>query len=303
MKAGLAVGFKLRLADVAAVSRAGRPRDRVAEPERNIDLMPPSIQATPIHLDSSPRLIGFPFHSTCWCILFKRLSWGDRELQLLFDLCLSFRNEEIMFDWDHNYGGTVSYDDDCRVLGPGEEPHLSSWADNDPNDGEEYPLHLHELDRIFEQRTNDSIPTANCPTRLQRYARPTHADAFQMLTVEILQSILVRLPAPDVAAVRMVSPAVANVHLHDKFWRTRFLSGREFDFIFETQRHPHDSSFKGRWKSTYFSVRELRHLPVVAGSASCDGSSVPFSIEDNGDSSSVDMDWETASSEEVLCAR
>ncbi|KAK4118329.1 hypothetical protein N657DRAFT_651413 [Parathielavia appendiculata] len=313
-------GFRFRLADVAHVSIPRGPHGGPTESEMGIDLMPSGITSHPIRPGETPDIRGFPFHPACWYVLTKRLSPGDREVQLLFDLCLSFRNNEIMLDWGHDYGGTVGYDYDSRVLGPGEEPRLSSLAVDSRDDGGPDPLHIPELRRAFERRTTDSISATDLPAPRQGYARPADRDAFQALPVEILQSTLIYLSTPDVAAVRIASPAFANVHLHDKFWRSRFFPGQEFESVFEAQPHLHDSSFKGQWKSTYFAVRELRRSPELlnrrrvwdlasslldllfkAESASCDGSPVPFSLDDDDDDddnsslSSVDMGWKTAS--------
>ncbi len=79
-------------------------------------------------------------------------------------------------------------------------------------------------------------------------------DTFSKLPAEMLELILSYLPSPDVVRPRQASRSFARIPLLDWFWKSRFLPGRELEFIYESGDST--SSHHGRWRTLYASVKD-----------------------------------------------
>jgi len=210
--------------------------------------------------DASPVACGFPFHSACWDLMMMLCPRDQMNTQVLFELCLSFPSKGGgVLDWGHDYYGATRYPEQMIQITPGEEsgiaiPVSSALYCSDP-------LDITELQRLFmpghSGYTMDSVEALHCSVPW-RGAR----DPFSTLPPEILGAILEHLPTSAIGPLKLASGVFANVALSDSFWRSRFLPGREFDYILESGWHP--SSHRGYWRWLYFSVRSLHDHPSVA---------------------------------------
>lgn len=209
---------------------------------------------------SSDTVSGFPFHTACWRIMTEVSLPNPVDLRLLYDFCLSFPVYDGIMQWGHDYEGSTAQAEDPSALPPGEEGRVIRSVVV----GIHYmnPLEIPQLQPLFENmdQADGDHPSPDGSSSLQRCSATHHTDPFARLPVEILQTIVIQLPTPDVAALRRASRVWAGLSLHDLFWRSRFQPGGEFEFIFEAASH--FSRARGRWQEIYHGVEALQYEPL-----------------------------------------
>ncbi|CAG9987346.1 unnamed protein product, partial [Clonostachys byssicola] len=70
------------------------------------------------------------------------------------------------------------------------------------------------------------------PGPLLRLLSQDTRDPFQHLPHELLTEILVSTPSKDIKNLRLASKTVATLDLPERFWRSRFLNGNEFSYLY-----------------------------------------------------------------------
>lgn len=224
------------------------------------------------------RIWGFPFHFSCWDLLIAhRSAHGvvQYEPQTLFDVLRSFPRHRLS-EFGHDYGGVAGWDieldlfdivdpshEPCHLL-PGEEPRLVYDRTNRAllQMQRENPMCATEISSIFrgerpsggavsEAHSGDYLPSFNT-----RYSEP-----FGKLPTELLQFIISELPSPDVIALKQSSRVFQRLPLPETFWRSRFLRGREFDYIFEALSY--FENCHGQWRTIFQYFRDNRKSPSL----------------------------------------
>ena len=147
------------------------------------------------------------------------------------------------------------------MLAPGEEPYLpdpSAFQGPDPFD-------TPELRRIFQSPTNYPHLAFDSTKQRVQTANTAEADPFDQFPTEILSCILTYLPSGDVVRMKQASRVFANIVLPDSFWKSRFVPGRELDYIVEARQYFSSHAHKGRWGSIFSILKILKRChPAVA---------------------------------------
>lgn len=160
---------------------------------------------------------------------------------------MSFPRNELT-DFGHNYGGVAGYStdrdlrdglhEDCQLsrLLPGEEPRLVYNRTNDTILGIQMldPMHNAELRSVFENGEESARHSfGHRPGEVQPKRSLEDKDIFQRFPFEILDLIVLELSSPEVLALRQSSRVFRHLPLSEKFWRSRFLPGQEFECVFD----------------------------------------------------------------------
>lgn len=196
------------------------------------------------------RIWGFPFHCSCWDLLIARREThgvAKYEPQALFDALRSFPRHRLS-KFGHDYGGVAGYDLEvdlfyvvdpshqaCHLL-PGEEPRLVY----DRTDRE--LLQMQKQNRMCVAEISSSFRGERPPGSQVPEAHPVDGlenvtdrcgEPFGKLPIEVLQFIIFELSCPEVVALKQSSRVFQLLPLPDTFWRSCFLPGREFEYVFE----------------------------------------------------------------------
>lgn len=212
-------------------------------------------------LDQQP-LWGYTFHDSCWTIftMNKGETLDDDALLALSYLCLSRSLHLGVMDWGHEYEGLLNRDDDERP--PGQYPILLPKSLN----GNEYlsdPYDQSFISNLLAPDQNKSEQKQAIDLQRLRSSRKV-ADPFGWLPTEILTTILTALESTDVANVRLASRFVADVRLPDIFWRSRFWSGREFDFLSDAIKlAASGTTTVGQWKFIFDRANSVKSRPSM----------------------------------------
>lgn len=223
------------------------------------------------------RIWGFPFHCSCWELLNSRLETHDaarNDPQALFDVLRSFPRRRLI-EFGHDYGGVAGYDIDEDSFGildpshqpspilPGEERRLVYYrTDTALHEMQTHdPMHVTEICSAFESENFNVRPVSETQPVEDQHDDTTirYNDPFQDLPVELLQSILSELPSLEVVSLKRSSRVFQRLPLSDTFWRSRFYSGREFEYVFEAFKH--FRNLKGQWKTIYQNLRNMSKSP------------------------------------------
>ncbi len=214
----------------------------------------PSLAIPPV---TSPRVWGFPFHTSCWDIMGNLPLQYHGDTQAVMNLCLSFPAQIGILNWGHDYGGLVQSQIAPSELNPGEELWFLGHANLETQRHD--PFDIPALRNIFEHEAgSDAVP--GYPESLPSRRGTDTKGPFLGLPAEILELILLQLPSADVVRLRQASWAFANVALSDMFWRSRFWPGREFETVFESTRN--FQSHRRHWRQLYISTKHLRGHPA-----------------------------------------
>lgn len=285
-------------------------------------------------LDRSPEAYGYPFHSACWHLLSARGSLTPSDIHLFFDLCRSCPIQQGLMNWGHDHGALLdiwAHDyggmQDAEVPPtPEQEPQLVTFPLSIHRGPD--PLSIPDLARVFASPNAlpATLPASPSPTlpsvsdSSQQAVMPFTArmeggdgSVFSQVPVEILSMIFDYLPSIDVARLRLASRTFANVALLESFWASRFLPGREFDYVIEA-RQP-SLVRRGSWKQAFESVKalatteatverrriwrlglSLHGILQMLRDVECEGTPIPSFFEwRNGAPEASDAAWVTAS--------
>ncbi|KAF5001626.1 hypothetical protein FGRMN_932 [Fusarium graminum] len=185
---------------------------------------------------------GFFFHDACWQLL---LTEWQPDLKLLFNLCLSAPlGLDLILNFGHDYGGAAERGTDAELPNwhstfktPEEIPQMflsNPW---------QIPALKKAID--FSARfQQDAFQSRLDPSTLS-----LHKDIFSLLPPELQERIVTLLPISDVHSLRLASPVFATLGLSERFWRSRFADGHEFEFVHEVVTNPPTS-----WRALYVSL-------------------------------------------------
>ncbi|KAL6411029.1 p-glycoprotein [Ilyonectria robusta] len=210
----------------------------------------------------SQPLWGFALHTRCWrllCAISDINFRGRSSVQVLFDICRSQPIQFGLLHWGHDYSGLVccwgSMENSC----PGEEVKLLC---SQPTDGSyrHDPMDTPHLTMYIPSDTestgSDSGSTRSQKTRQQlKPVLPSSNDPFRLLPPELLVDILVQTKSSDAASLRLASKTMANIGLPEKFWRSRFWPGHEFEHVFEVARWPTPEGGWSAWHHKFWLQR------------------------------------------------
>lgn len=119
------------------------------------------------------------------------------------------------------------------------------------------PMRVAEICSALEGQKLTSRPVSNVRlVEVQQYDAPIYSDPFGKLPVELLQSIVSELSSPEVVALKRSSRIFYCLPLPDTFWRSRFLPGREFEYVLEAFNF--FETRNGQWKAIYQDLRNVR---------------------------------------------
>jgi hypothetical protein len=275
-------------------------------------------QAKDGHSAPPPGAYGFAFHEACWTIFTNRCSINDRDIQSLLDVCLSAPIQHglpTVLNWGHDYGGYATYQSVQDELGSDLERRRLNFSSgfsgseycNPLDDTALYLAFLNQRLKYPDSEHNKVLPEASRDGN-QTFTATTPRHAISVLPAENLQMILESLPLPDALAVRQASREFASLGLHDVFWRSRFLPGRELGYVFEAM--PYFNSLPGRWRDLFHAVKHLFPSPRVtnrnrililaaslqdlmrqAGSARCEGYTTSAFTQTHHPMSWVSASW------------
>lgn len=222
------------------------------------------------------RIWGFPFHCSCWDLLIARREThgaAQYEPQALFDVLRSFPRHKLS-EFGHDYGGIAGYDIEvdlfdivdpshqlCQLL-PGEEPRLVY----DRTDRallqmqKQDPMYVSEVSSVFRGERSPGGPAAEAhPVDGVHNVTTGYSEPFGKLPIELLQFIISELSSPEVVALKQSSRVFQSLPLPDTFWRSRFLPGREFEYVFEALKY--FETRNGQWRTIFQYLRDMRNSP------------------------------------------
>ncbi|KAH8692355.1 hypothetical protein BGW36DRAFT_44910 [Talaromyces proteolyticus] len=176
---------------------------------------------------------GYIVHNACWCLLQKVVEPNNIPLERLYRICssLPFPIRGIGVSWGHDYGGLSIIDNqdyypwEDRLMEQYSKSKAYQYARYNPYDVPELYKLLSissQVDQNSEFRTNSN----NC---------------FSLLPWEIRETIAIYLSTRDIANLLISSKAFLPLLTSQTFWSSRFQTGRDRDFIFETRaKRPKD---------------------------------------------------------------
>lgn len=222
------------------------------------------------------RIWGFAFHCSCWDLLIARREThgaAQYDPQAFFDVLRSFPRHRLV-EFGHDYGGVAGWNIEldlfdilepshqpCHLL-PGEEPRLVY----DRTDvallqmQKQNPMCVAEIASVFRgERPHESPVSQAPPVDCLHNVATRHSEPFGKLPIELLQFIISELSSPQVVALKQSSRVFQRLPLPDTFWRSRFLPGREFDYVFEALEFSENRN--GQWRSIFQQFRDMRKTP------------------------------------------
>lgn len=205
----------------------------------------------------NPTAQGFPMHDHCWQILAAARPSSRIDTQRLLHVLLSFPVQGGGVNFGHDYGGVARY----SALG--ELGRVPSGEDRPLIGGPAYlypkldPLDLPAVRHFL----GNATPFHAEPQSARPHKCPTDADVFALLPEETLGLLFEALSSTSVACLRRASRVCANTPLRDSFWRTRFLPGREFEYVFEATARRNSAAIAGRWRSLCLLARVNQDNP------------------------------------------
>ncbi|KAK3178681.1 hypothetical protein OEA41_000818 [Lepraria neglecta] len=171
---------------------------------------------------------GFVLHDACWCLLKVALDTESVPLERLFNIC-----ESLPFPlwwegvcWDHDYGGLALIDEqghypwEDRLTEPTVYTKVHEYAQANPYD-------VPGISRLLVMPSD--CPPGAMPTRQGK-------DCFMRFPWEILEAIAALLPTTDALTLRLTSKSFSRILTSQSFWASRFVPGRERDFVFEMRK-------------------------------------------------------------------
>ena len=191
---------------------------------------------------------GYIVHDACWCLLQKVVEPDDIPLERLHRICgsLPFPIQGIGVSWGHDYRGLNIIDNqnyypwEDRLVEQYRKSEAYHYARYNPYDVPE----LHELLSISsrEDRNSDLCTNSN--------------NCFSVLPWEIRETIAIYLSTRDVTNLFMSSKAFLPLLTSQTFWSSRFQTGSDRDFVFETRaKRPKD------WIYLYQMTNDARSPP------------------------------------------
>lgn len=191
---------------------------------------------------------GYIVHDACWCLLQKVVEPDDISLERLHRICssLPFPIQGIGVSWGHDYRGLSIIDNqnyypwEDRLVEPYSESEAYQYAGYNPYDVPE----LHKLLLMSSQKDRNSDLCTNSN------------NCFSVLPWEIREAIAIYLSTRDVTNLLMSSKAFLPLLTSQTFWRSRFHTGSDRDFVFETRsKQPKD------WIHLYQMTNDVQSPP------------------------------------------
>lgn len=185
---------------------------------------------------------GFVLHDACWCLLKVALDTESVPLERLFNIC-----ESLPFPlwweglcWDHDYGGLALLDEqghypwEDRLTEPTVYTKVHQYAQANPYD-------VPGISRLL-------VMPSDCPPG----AMPTcqGKDCFMRFPWEILEAIAALLPTTDALTLRLTSKSFSRILTSQSFWASRFVPGRERDFVFEMRKGKKGKDWRHLYRHT-----------------------------------------------------
>ncbi|KAH6974345.1 hypothetical protein BKA56DRAFT_675787 [Ilyonectria sp. MPI-CAGE-AT-0026] len=256
-----------------------------------------------------PPVWGFIFHCSCWDLFSANcLSHGlTVDIQDLFHVCRSQPISISAIDWGHKYGSICDREREQGTLYVGEEaPFLLTQQICDM--GKLDPFDIPTFKEIFHSQRNQDAGILDLQSRPSE--QPAKLDSFSSLPREILSQIVCMVGSMDVLNLRLASRTYSSMPLPDRFWRSRFELGGEFEDVGEVAFRVMSP---GSWKSMYNGMRLIESSPEIGNlkrvwkhtnqlrgllqqreqAGYCHGTTVRSFFEP--DAQAMDMDWVTAS--------
>ena len=198
---------------------------------------------------------GFPFHSSCWDVLDVAAADEPLDIQAVFDVFRSFPICRDLMHFGHDYGGFL---EEYQLVGkqpdPGREPYLVKRTDSDAVRMEASdPMDLHAAWAILGAASKENFGLNGFEYEESKVSNPS--DKFSKLSDDLLDLLLGWIPSKDIVSLKLASRTFAKTPLSDSFWKSRFLLGHEFEFMFESRESNRSRQLGGRWKGLYFSMR------------------------------------------------
>lgn len=216
---------------------------------------------------ASKQVWGFPLHPSCWVIWASLQPRSKEHIQAIFDLCRSFPIQSNgILSFGHDYGGSLKHLDG---LFDGEEAQLVRRERTTDETTKSNLYSIPELCQLFEndcsihdEGQSGTVSLVQEPEAGAVWSNGWSSDPFNSLPIEVLIQILTELGSMDVLHLKQASRIYTKLALPDVFWRSRFLPGREFEYLF-SEAMQYSSRASGRWKSIFLGARELRTLPEM----------------------------------------
>ncbi|KAL9096797.1 MAG: hypothetical protein Q9163_006413 [Psora crenata] len=183
---------------------------------------------------------GFLLHADCWSLLNEAFYPRPLPLRRLLDVCLSLRFPLWWngLDWGHDYGALLRFDN---------ENHYP-WEDGLQEASEKSDIHLCAR---FSPYEDTSIPWPLSETnQLSKSSRI--GDCFTRLPWEIREIVATLLPVQEALSLRLASSSFAPILTSQTFWASRFLPGRERDYVFEVRKYRKDIDWMKLFQCTGF---------------------------------------------------
>ncbi|PGH28084.1 hypothetical protein AJ80_00341 [Polytolypa hystricis UAMH7299] len=207
---------------------------------------------------------GYVFHDQCWQVLTMQLYPHPMPIERFYDICRAFPVRQLQLDWGHAYGGLLKTTPlDFRH--PWEQPRIVSYVapvlvhgvkkasplDYYKKDPLDIPELQQTLGETYHCQKNTATEESSCVSPQIR----EYTDCFSSLPVELLEQIQRQLRIQDVTSLRFASRSFASLPLSQSFWSSRFESGLDRDYVFETQvstPHRHRD-----WRTLYDKTRAI----------------------------------------------
>lgn len=210
---------------------------------------------------------GIEIHCACWEVLNSFRPNEQLDFTTLMRACLSFPvdNSKIQFGLD--YQGRINYRMHSDV--PGDEFNSLTFSERIGLRHEPDPSHLeflYDLDENFgypnwRHHSDDALNEYAPISKVLRKVKTK--DIFNSLPPELLSEVMNLLSCKDVGNLRKASRAAAVVGLSESFWKSRFLAGGEFEYLYEAHYLLDVPAEQNKWKDLYMWVTRFRHSDAV----------------------------------------
>jgi hypothetical protein len=181
---------------------------------------------------------GYLFHDACWRLCQEAVKPHDIPLDQLFRICksLPMPRDAAGFCWGHDHGGLNIFDD--RNHYPWEDRYLKfntslRYANSNP----------YSIPKITGLLRMSSLKSRASPRKSRIYAPCSNSKNYlSILPWEIFELIAINLSTRDASSLSRSSKAFLPLLTSQNFWESRFKSGHDRHFIFETRnsKQPRD---------------------------------------------------------------
>ena len=171
---------------------------------------------------------GFVLHADCWSLLNEAFYPELLPLRRLLDICQSLRFPLWWdgLDWGHDYGALLRFDDEKNY----------PWEDGLEEVSEKSDIH--QCARFSPYEDISILWPLLGTSRLSKSSltRSHIGDCFMRLPWEIREFVATLLPIQEALSLRLASSSFAPLLTSQTFWASRFLPGRERDYVFEVRK-------------------------------------------------------------------